>query len=52
MTPLQGLLIIKLLLDAAASIGWWCAMHDHRQALMFFGFAVADFACLLMAPGS
>lgn len=46
--PLAGILVIKTVLDAAASLGYLVA-QSQVDALMFMGFAVADLACLVRA---
>lgn len=48
MSLLRLVIVAKTLLDVSAAIGF--CFSDKRMALMFFGFAVADIACVWSTP--
>lgn len=48
MTPLQGVLILKTIIDVACAMGF-VVMRNPPMAIMFAGFAVADFGALCAA---
>lgn len=50
MSPLRGVLLMKLLIDAVVCAAYFFVEWDYKQAAMFAGLSYFDAVCLWMAP--